>query len=40
MGTPCWNSSFSGVDYSGLAKDNPNVSLCWYGNFDIIWDHL
>jgi len=31
VGTPCWNSIYSGVDYRGLAKHNPNVSLCWNG---------
>jgi hypothetical protein len=31
VGTPCWNQPLGGVDYSGLAKDNPNVSICWKG---------
>ena len=30
-GTPCWNSVFGGIDYRGLARDNPNVSTCWSG---------
>lgn len=30
-GTPCWNSVFSGTDFSGLAEQNPNVKLCWSG---------
>ena len=30
-GTPCWNDAYGGVDFSGLAKDNPNVSVCWHG---------
>ena len=30
-GTPCWNSVYSGTNFTGLAKDNPNVSLCWQG---------
>ena len=31
VGTPCWNAPLGGVDYRGLAKDNPNVSVCWHG---------
>ena len=31
VGTPCWNSVYSGRDYRGLASANPNVSLCWHG---------
>jgi transglutaminase-like putative cysteine protease len=31
VGTPCWNQPLGGIDYSGLARDNPNVSLCWHG---------
>lgn len=26
-GTPCWNSG----EFAGLAKENPNVTLCWHG---------
>lgn len=26
-GAPCWND----LEFKGLAKDNPNVSLCWHG---------
>ena len=31
VGTPCWNAALGGVDYSGLAIDNSNVSICWNG---------
>ena len=31
VGTPCWNSVYAGTDFRGLAKDNPNVSVCWHG---------
>lgn len=31
VGTPCWNQPLGGVDYSGLARDNPNVTICWHG---------
>lgn len=31
VGTPCWNSALGGVDFTGLAVDNPNVTKCWHG---------
>ncbi len=31
VGTPCWNQAYGSMDYSGLAIDNPNVSICWNG---------
>ncbi len=31
VGTPCWNSIYGGVDYTGPALRNPNVSICWHG---------
>eukprot|EP00750_Incisomonas_marina_P027163 INCI6147.7.p1 GENE.INCI6147.7~~INCI6147.7.p1 ORF type:complete len:364 (-),score=43.10 INCI6147.7:294-1385(-) len=31
VGTPCWNQPLGGVDYRGLARDNPNVTICWHG---------
>ena len=37
VGTPCWNAPLGGVDYRGLAKDNPNVSVCWHGGWVKKW---
>ena len=31
VGTPCWNSALGGVNFTGSALDNPNVSKCWHG---------
>lgn len=30
-GAPCWNSAFGDFNTRGLAKDNPNVTICWHG---------
>lgn len=31
VGTPCWNSAYGDFNSRGLAKDNPNVTICWHG---------
>ena len=31
VGTPCWNSALGGVNFTGLASHNANVSKCWHG---------
>jgi hypothetical protein len=30
-GTPCWNDVYGDVNYTGLAKHNANVTICWHG---------
>lgn len=31
VGTPCWNSALGGINFTGSAVSNPNVSKCWHG---------